>query len=128
VLARLDTLRFIDLRPNIVSCPTTLTLAYLRSGLTTNYVLVQTLYRSGQSKINLIGDGIRILLFITKITTFFSPFRMFLPVSVFFFLVALGTYLPTYLTACRLANMLVSMWTTAVIIFMLGLAPEQIAA
>jgi len=128
VLARLDALRFIDLLPNTFSYPTTLTLAYLRSGLTINYVPIQTLYRSGQSKISLIGDGIRFLLIITKIATLFSPFRVFLPVSFFFFLVGLGNYLHTYLTAGRFTNMSVFMWTTAVIIFMLGLVSEQIAA
>ena len=128
VLARLDALRFIDLLPNTFSYPTTLTLAYLRSGLTINYVPIQTLYRSGQSKISLIGDGIRFLLIITKIATLFSPFRVFLPVSVFFFLVGLGNYLHTYLTVGRFTNMSVFMWTTAVIIFMLGLVSEQIAA
>jgi len=128
VLARLDALRFIDLLPNTFSYPTTLTLAYLRSGLTINYIPIQTLYRSGQSKISLIGDGIRFLLIITKIATLFSPFRVFLPVSFFFFLVGLGNYLHTYLTAGRFTNMSVFMWTTAVIIFMLGLVSEQIAA
>jgi glycosyltransferase involved in cell wall biosynthesis len=128
VLARLDALRFIDLLPNTFSYPTTLTLAYLRSGLTITYVPIQTLYRSGQSKISLVTDGIRFLLIITKIATLFSPFRVFLPVSFFFFAMGLGNYLRTYLTEGRFTNMSVFMWTTAVIIFMLGLVSEQIAA
>jgi glycosyltransferase involved in cell wall biosynthesis len=128
VLERLDALRFIDLLPNTFSYPTTLTLAFLRSGLTVKYVPIQTLYRSGQSKISLVTDGIRFLLIITKIATMFSPFRVFLPVSFFFFSVGLANYLYTYLSQGRLTNMSVFMWTTAVIIFMLGLVSEQIAA
>jgi glycosyltransferase involved in cell wall biosynthesis len=128
VLARLDALRFIDLLPNTFSYPTTLTLAFLRSGLTIKYAPIQTLYRSGESKISLVTDGIRFLLIITKIATLFSPFRVFLPVSLLFFLAGLGNYLYTYLTQGRLTNMSVFMWTTAVIIFMLGLISEQIAA
>jgi len=128
VLARRDALRFIDLLPNTFSYPTTLTLAFLRSGLTVKYVPIQSLYRSGQSKISLISDGIRFLLIITKIATLFSPLRVFLPVSLFFFLAGLGNYLYTYLTQGRLTNMSVFMWTTGVIIFMLGLVSEQIAA
>jgi len=128
VLTRLDALRFIDLLPNTFSYPTTLTLAYLRSGLTIAYVPIQTLYRSGQSKISLVTDGIRFLLIITKIATLFAPFRVFLPVSFFFFAMGLGNYLRTYLTEGRFTNMSVFMWTTAVIIFMLGLVSEQIAA
>ena len=128
VLERLDALRFIDLLPNTFSYPTTLTMAFLRSGLTVRYVPIQTLYRSGESKISLIRDGVRFLLIITKIATMFSPFRVFLPVSFFFFLAGLGNYLYTYLAAGRLTNMSVFMWTTAVTIFMLGLVSEQIAA
>lgn len=128
VVARLDALRFIDLLPNTFSYPTTLTLAFLRSGLTIKYAPIQTFYRSGQSKISLVTDGIRFLLIITKIATLFSPFRVFLPVSLLFFLAGLGNYLYTYLTQGRLTNMSVFMWTTAVIIFMLGLISEQIAA
>jgi len=127
VLPRRDALRFIDLLPNTFSYPTTLTLAFLRSGLTVKYVSIQSLYRSGQSKISLITDGIRFLLIITKIATLFSPFRVFLPVSLFFFLGGLGNYAYTYYTQNRFTNMSVFALTTAVIIFMLGLISEQIA-
>jgi glycosyltransferase involved in cell wall biosynthesis len=127
VLSRLDALSFIDLLPNTFSYPTTLTLAFLRSGLTVKYVPVQSLYRSGQSKISLVGDGIRFLLIITKIATLFTPFRVFLPVSGFFFFAGAGYYLYTYVTEGRFTNMAVFLLTTAVIVFMLGLVSEQIA-
>jgi glycosyltransferase involved in cell wall biosynthesis len=128
VLERLDALRFIDLLPNTFSYPTTLTLAFLRSGLTVKYLPIQTLYRSGNSKISLITDGVRFLLIITKIATLFSPFRVFLPVSSFFFILGMGNYVYTYIAYGRLTNMSVFMWTAAVIIFMLGLVSEQIAS
>jgi len=127
VIRRRDALRFIDLLPNTFSYPTTLTLACLRSGLTVQYVPIQTLYRAGQSKISLVTDGIRFLLIITKIATLFAPFRVFLPVSVFFFLGGIANYIYTYLTQNRFTNMSVFALTTAVIIFMLGLISEQIA-
>ena len=127
VLSRHEAHRFIDLLPNTFSYPTTLTLAFLRSGLTVKYVPIQTLYRAGQSKISLVTDGIRFLLIITKIATLFSPFRVFLPVSIFFFLAGMSNYLYTYFTQGRFTNMSVFMLTTAVIIFMLGLVSEQIA-
>ena len=127
VLSRRDALRFIDLLPNTFSYPTTLTLAFLRSGLTVKYVPIHSLYRSGESKISLVTDGIRFLLIITKIATLFSPFRVFLPVSIFFFLAGLTNYIHTYLTEYRFTNMSVFLLTTAVIVFMLGLISEQIA-
>ena len=127
VLSRRDARKFIDLLPNTFSYPTTLTLAFLRSGFTVKYVPIQTLYRAGQSKISLVTDGVRFLLIITKIATLFSPFRVFLPVSLFFFLAGLGNYLYTYFTQGRFTNMSVFMLTAAVIVFMLGLVSEQIA-
>ena len=127
VIRRRDALRFIDLLPNTFSYPTTLTLACLRSGLTVKYVPIQTLYRAGQSKISLVTDGIRFLLIITKIATLFAPFRVFLPVSVFFFLGGIANYIYTYVTQNRFTNMSVFALTTSVIIFMLGLISEQIA-
>ena len=127
VLSRRDALRFIDLLPNTFSYPTTLTLAFLRSGLTVKYVPIHSLYRAGQSKITLVTDGVRFFLIIAKIATLFSPFRVFLPVSAFFLLTGLGYYLYTYTVEHRFTNMGVFLLTTAVIIFMLGLVSEQIA-
>jgi glycosyltransferase involved in cell wall biosynthesis len=127
VLSRRDALRFIDLLPNTCSYPTTLTLAFLRSGLTVKYVPIQTLYRSGQSKISLVTDGVRFFLIIAKIATLFSPFRVFLPVSTLFFLAGMSNYAYTYLTEHRFTNMSALMFTAAVIVFMLGLISEQIA-
>lgn len=127
VISRKDALRFIDLLPNTFSYPSTLTLAFLRSGLTVRYVPIQTLYRSGQSKISLIKDGIRFLLIITKIATLFSPFRVFLPVSAFFFFMGIGYYLYTFITEHRFTHMSVFLLIAGVMIFMLGLVSEQIA-
>ena len=127
VLSRRDALRFIDLLPNTFSYPTTLTLAFLRSGLTVKYMPIQTLYRSGQSKISLVTDGVRFFLIIAKIATLFSPFRIFLPVSIMFLLAGMANYAYTYFTEHRFTNMSALMFTAAVIVFMLGLISEQIA-
>jgi len=115
ILSRENALRYIDLLPNTFSYSTTLTLVFLRSGLTVEYVPIQSLYRSGQSKISLISDGIRFLLIISKIATLFSAFRVFLPVSGFFFLSGISYYLFTYITQGRFTNMSVLLLTTAVI-------------
>jgi glycosyltransferase involved in cell wall biosynthesis len=127
VLSRRDAHKFIDLLPNTFSYPTTLTLAFLRSGFTVKYVPIQTLYRAGQSKISLVTDGILFFLIIAKIATLFAPFRVFLPVSIVFFLAGVSNYTYTYFTEHRFTNMSALMFTAAVIVFMLGLISEQIA-
>lgn len=120
-------LQFISLLPNTFSYPTTLTLAFLRSGLTIQYVPISVETRVGRSKIRLWRDGTRFLLIISRIATLFAPFRVFLPVSAFFFLGGFAYYLYTYFTAGRFTNMGLFLFTTSVVIFMMGLVSEQIA-
>jgi glycosyltransferase involved in cell wall biosynthesis len=118
---------FVYLLPNTFSYPSTLTMAYLRSGLSVKYVPIQAKPRQGKSKIKLLRDGTRFLLIITKIATLFSPLRIFLPVSAFFFLLGAGYYLYSFITTNRFTNMSALLLTTSVMIFMLGLVSEQIA-
>lgn len=120
-------LQFLSLLPNTFSYPTTLTLAFLRSGLTIQYVPISVETRVGRSKIRLWQDGTRFLLIISRIATLFAPFRVFLPVSAFFFLGGFAYYLYTYFTAGRFTNMGLFLFTTSVVIFMMGLVSEQIA-
>ena len=119
--------KYIYLLPNTFSYPSTITMAYLRSGLSIKYVPIQTLARQGKSKIKLFQDGIRFFLIITKIATLFSPFRVFLPVSFIFFVIGLCYYIFTYITQNRFTNMSMLLLSSAVIIFMMGLVSEQIS-
>jgi len=119
--------KFIYLLPNTFSYPSTITMAYLRSGLSIKYVPIQTLARQGKSKIKLFQDGIRFFLIITRIATLFSPFRVFLPVSFIFFITGLAYYIFTYITQHRFTNMSMLLLSSSVIIFMMGLVSEQIS-
>jgi glycosyltransferase involved in cell wall biosynthesis len=126
-LVRASTVRqFINLLPNTFSYPTTLTMAYLRSGRSVKYIPIATKFRLGKSKIKLVQDGTRFFLIITKVATLFSPLRVFLPVSAFLFISALGYYLYTFITAGRFTNMSALLFNSSIIIFMIGLVAEQI--
>ena len=119
--------KFIYLLPNTFSYPSTITMAYLRSGLSIKYIPIQTLARKGKSKIKLFQDGTRFFLIITRIATLFSPLRVFLPVCFMFFVTGLGYYAFTYLTQNRFTNMSMLLLSSSVIIFMMGLVSEQIS-
>ncbi len=119
--------QFIYLLPNTFSYPTTLTMGYLRSGYTVKYVPIKTKYRIGTSKIKLLRDGSRFFLIITRVATLFSPFRVFLPVSVALFLIGLLYYLYTFCQGGRFTNMSALLFTTSVVTFMIGLVSEQIS-
>jgi glycosyltransferase involved in cell wall biosynthesis len=118
---------FIYLLPNTYSYPTTITLGVLRSGRSIKYQRIDIRRRQGgKSGIRLLSDGIRFFMIITKICTLYSPFRIFLPVSFMLFLLGILYYTYTFFTAGRFTNMSQLLFSTSVIIFMMGLVSEQI--
>jgi len=119
--------RFLYLLPNTFSYPTTITLACFKTGLPVRYVPIEARKREGKSKIKLLKDGTRFFLIILKIATFFSPFRVFFPLSLLSFLLGTGYYLYTYLTERRFTNMASLLIVQGVILFALALISEQIA-
>jgi glycosyltransferase involved in cell wall biosynthesis len=127
-IRRADALRFCDMLPNGFSYPTTITLAFLRSGRSLLYVPIQTRYRVGKSKIRLLSDGFEFLIIIMKIAMTFSPLRIFIPISSFLFFLGLMRYAYTYLLFGNFTNMSHLMINSSVIVFMLGLVAEQIAS
>lgn len=118
---------FLYLLPNTYSYPTTMTLSVLRSGRSLKYVLINTRNRkNGKSKIRLFRDGMRFFLIIIKICTLYSPFRIFLPMSFVIFMLGLIYYIYTFFAWGRFTNMSALLFTTSVLIFMMGLISEQI--
>jgi glycosyltransferase involved in cell wall biosynthesis len=127
VVERETVTRYLYLLPNSFSYPTTMTLAYLRSGRTVFYAPIQARRRGeGKSKIRIFGDGSRFFLILIKIITFFSPLRIFLPISLLFLFLGMVNYALTYFAYGRFTNMSALLLITSVIIFMIGLVSEQI--
>jgi glycosyltransferase involved in cell wall biosynthesis len=119
---------FLHLLPNGFSYPTTITMAFFRSAYSVAYEPIPVARRIGKSHIRPIRDGIRFLLIIFKIATLYSPLKLFVPASVLFFLIGLGRYVYTYITAHRLTNMSVLLFSASVIVFLIGLISEQITS
>ena len=118
---------FLYLLPNTYSYPSTLTLCVLRSGRSVKYMPINVLKRTtGKSKISPFKDGVRFLMIIIKICTLYSPLRVFLPVSFGLFVIGLSYYMFTYVSFGRFSNMSLLLFTTYIIIFMMGLVSEQI--
>jgi glycosyltransferase involved in cell wall biosynthesis len=119
---------FLHLLPNGFSYPTTITMAFFRSAYGVAYEPIPVAKRVGRSHIRPLRDGVRFLLIIFKIATLYSPLKLFVPASVVFFLLGLGHYAYTYITAHRLTNMSVLLFSAGVIVFLIGLISEQITA
>ena len=120
--------RFLYLLPNGFSYPTTITMAFFRSGFSVAYIPIHASERIGSSKIKVLKDGARFLLIIIKIGSLYSPMRIFLPVSMGLFALALGYYLYTYLTFHRFTNMSAVLILSGVTIFMIGIVSEQVSS
>jgi len=120
--------QFLYLLPNGFSYPTTITMAFLRSGFPVTFVPIQAAEREGNSHIRPLRDGLRFFVIIFKIATLYAPLKIYLPLSGLFFTTGMGYYAYTYFTAHRLTNMSVLILSAAVIIFLIGLISEQITA
>ena len=120
--------QFLHLLPNGFSYPTTITMAFLRSGYPIDFVTIKAAQRVGKSHIRPIRDGLRFLIIIFKVVTLYSPLKIFVPTSAAFFATGLGYYLYTYLTLGRFTNMSMLLFSASVIVFLIGLISEQITA
>ena len=120
--------KFLYLLPNGFSYPTTITMAFFRSGYQVCYEPITALRRSGNSNISLFKDGFRFLIIIMKIGALFSPMRLFLPISLGMFAIGASYYAYTYISSGRFTNMSALMFTSALLIFLIGIVSEQISS
>jgi len=121
--------KFLYLLPNGFSYPTTITMSFFRAGYSVAYLPIHTPRRSaGKSHIRPVRDGVRFLLIIIKVGTLYSPQKLFIPVSLGFFLTGLSYYLYTYLASGRFTNMSALLLISAVLTFLIGIVSEQISA
>jgi hypothetical protein len=122
--------QFVYLLPNTFSYPTTLTLSIVRAGYSLGYIPIRFARRGGQSKskIRPWRDGLRFLMIILKISVFYAPLKIFVPLSALIFL--LGIFygavrvLIWHISYGQTSALLMS---TGALVFMVGLVSEQIA-
>ncbi len=119
---------FLHLLPARFSTPTTTTLAFVKAGYNVAFEPVEARARVGSSKIRLLRDGAKFFLIVLKVVTLFSPLRVFLPISIASFVVGLGYAIWTIATQSHITNSSVLLIMLGVIVFLMGLVSEQIAA
>ncbi|MGH8283930.1 MAG: glycosyltransferase family 2 protein [Gammaproteobacteria bacterium] len=117
---------FLHLLPNGFSYPTTITMAFFRAGYGVDYAPITASRRLGKSHIRPLHDGLRFLLIIFKVGTLYSPLKIFLPISVIFFLLGLGRYLYTFINTHQFTVMSALLFIMSVLVFLIGLVSEQI--
>ena len=125
---RAPLVEFLHLLPNGFSTPTTTTLAFIRAGYNVAFEATAARQRVGASKIKLLSDGAKFFLIVVRVITIFSPLRIFAPVSVAALALGGGYALWTIATQSRVTNSSVLLIVVGVVVFLLGLISEQIAA
>jgi glycosyltransferase involved in cell wall biosynthesis len=118
--------QFLYLLPNGFSYPTTITMALFRSGYSIKYIPIKCNKREGDSHIKLFRDGFKFLLIIFRVTSLYSPLKIFGPVSLFLLVTGLSYYGYTYIVQERFTNMSMLLLISSVIVFLIGLISEQI--
>lgn len=127
--ARLEHLReFVHLLPNGFSTPTTTTLAFVKAGYNVTFEPIDAKQRVGKSKIRLARDGVKFFLILLRVITIFSPLRIFVPISASALLLGIAYGAWNVYTEHKLPNGSVLLLMFGVIVFLVGLVSEQIAA
>ena len=119
---------FLHLLPNGFSTPTTTTLAFIRAGYNVAFEPIDAQPRVGRSKLKVARDGAKFFLILLKVITIFSPLRVFVPLSAITFAVGALYGVVNFLAAGRIPNGAVLLLLFSVIVFLVGLISEQIAA
>jgi glycosyltransferase involved in cell wall biosynthesis len=119
---------FLHLLPNGFSTPTTTTMACIKAGYNVAFEPIDAGARIGESKMRLAREGTRFLMILLKVITIFSPLRIFAPISALAFAGGALYGTANFLAAGRIPNGAVVLLLFAVIVFLVGLVSEQIAA
>jgi glycosyltransferase involved in cell wall biosynthesis len=123
--------RYLHLFPARFSTATTTTLAFIKAGHNVKFVPTNPRQRlGGESKIHLARDGSKFFVIMIKILVIFEPLRVFLPVAIVLFLLGIVSTATAVWSADRLVvpNSAATLFVISVVVFLLGLIAEQIAA
>lgn len=127
--ARRSCLReFLHLLPNGFSTPTTTTLAFIKAGYNVHFEPVDANNRVGKSKIRLLRDGAKFFLIVLRIVTIFSPMRVFAPIAGLSLLLGIAYGIWIVIADGKIPNGSVLLILFGVVVFLVGLVSEQIAA
>lgn len=127
VFRRSAAIRLFSMLPDGFSFTTTITLAMLTNGYLVDYLPISYFERIGRSKIRPIHDTLNFLLLVLRIALYFSPLKVFLPISCFLLLLAVSWALFSKLVLDQLADvstLVIAM--TAIQVGMIGMLAELI--
>jgi len=118
---------FLPILPNGFSFTTTITLAMLSESYRVTFVPIDYFARQGRSKIRPIYDTLNFMQLIIRTVLYFNPLKVFLPLSLFFFLAGVTVGLVSKLVFGRLLDVTTNVLLfTGVQVLMLGMLADLI--
>lgn len=118
--------KFSHLYPDGFSLSTTMTLAFIKQGLSVKFVPVVVKERRGKSSVK-IRDGFKTINLVIRMIMLFSPLRVFLPLGGLIFFVGLVSFIFD-LTTVNLTDTTVFLILSSIIFISFGFLADQVAA
>lgn len=121
-------LRFMHLFPNSFSMYTTMSLIFQKEGLNIKYIPIEIDKRTGKSTVGP-KDAFKMFLLILRTIILFSPLKVFLPISFFFFLwgSVSGAY-DIFFPPLNIADITIVLFISSLLVFSFGLLADQLSA
>jgi glycosyltransferase involved in cell wall biosynthesis len=120
-------LEFWNMLPNRFSFTSTITMACITNGFRLEYVPIQYRKRSGASHIHPIKDTILFFTQVSKLAIHFNPLRVFMPLSILFFLISVSRGIRDYVKLHQLGGLTLVLFFMAFQTFFFGLIAEMIS-
>jgi len=122
-------LKYLHILPNTFSASTTITLIFLKEGLNVKYLPVKINKRLGQSTVRP-RDAAKTLLLILRVIMLFNPLKVFMPVSLLFFFIAVLIFIfqVSSLNELLVSKSVLLFALSSIFLFSFGLLADQIAA
>lgn len=103
-----DITRLFGILPKGFSFTTTLTLAMLTNDMQVKFIPIDYHKRKGKSKIKPIRDTLNFIQLIVRTVLYFNPLKVFVPITLFLFLLSLGVFLYSAFALDRILDTTVS--------------------
>ncbi|MDO8127075.1 MAG: glycosyltransferase family 2 protein [Candidatus Brocadiales bacterium] len=119
-------IRQLDILPDGFSFTSTITIAMLASGNRIKYIPIDYYERVGKSKIRPFRDTINFMQLIIRTATYFSPLRVFVPISLFFFFLSIIAVLHRIVFRGGLGVTAVILFVTAIQLLSIGILADVV--
>jgi glycosyltransferase involved in cell wall biosynthesis len=120
-------MEFWKLFPNRFSFTSTITMSCLTNGYEIEYVDIDYYKREGKSSIHPIKDTIRFFRLVTKLSLYFNPLRVFMPLSLFIIILAIIRGLRDYFLNGAFGGLALILFFMAFQVFFFGLLAHIIS-